>query len=343
MDAGTAHDLVDEVVVSNCLGLGGNLARLTALETGLKESVAGLTIDRQCCGGLDALLVAEALIKSGRARMVLAGGAESHSLRPACYRAVSGGYSDMPVDQAPFTPWPHRDPNMNEAAGRLARELGITKEEQDAWAVRSHQKARRSRDRLRQELASAAEADLDRDEFTRNLSLAVCGRARGICGPVTAANMAVAADGAAMCLLVPEEDAAALPRLKLIGGCTLGGDPERPGIVPVSAIRKTLGQCGLKSSALSVAEIMEAYAVQAIACARMSEIDPGIINPGGGALARGHPVGASGAVLAVRMFHELCARPDSFGLSAIAAAGGLGTAALFQSAGLNAVTSVQSQ
>ena len=334
-DAGIAPECVDEIIVGNCLGNGGNTARLVALASGLPETVAGLTIDRQCCSGLDALLIAKALIESGQAEIVLAGGVESSSLRPACFRATDSGYADRPIDQAPFTPWPDRDPGMNEAADRLAREFGISRTDQDAWAVESHRKALAAEPLLARERAPVVGGHADRDDFSRRLSLAICRRAPVVTGSVTAANMSVAADGAALCAIVSGAAAHRRGRrhVQLLHGVTIGGNPELPGIAPVGAIRQVLGKAALEPGDLAVAELMEAYAAQAIACVQETGLDPEIVNPGGGSLARGHPVGASGAVLAVRLFRELQCGKGPLGLAAIAAAGGLGTALLFKTHG----------
>jgi acetyl-CoA C-acetyltransferase len=150
-----------------------------------------------------------------------------------------------------------------------------------------------------------------------------------VTGPVTAANAAVEADAAALCLVVSDRLAASAPRaLRIAGGATRGAAPDEPGLAPVAAIAETLALAGITPGDLSAAEIMEAYAVQAIACVHQAGIDPAIVNPGGGALARGHPIGASGAILAVRLFHEV---RHGTGLAAIAAAGGIGTALLLAS------------
>ncbi|MEQ9259439.1 MAG: thiolase family protein, partial [Roseovarius sp.] len=288
--------------------------------------VGGLTIDRQCAGGLDAVLLAVALVEAGRHEMILAGGAESYSRRPLRARIPPGGGAAEPYDQAPFTPWPERDPGMAEAADALARELGIAQAEQDAWAVESHRKAQ-----ALPEARRAAEivplAGLEADAFTRALTPRLCARAPRVTGSITAANMAVAADGAGLVLVVSERAARRLntPGLALLGRASLGGDPERPGLAPVAAIGAALTEASLAPSDMSAAEIMEAFAVQAIACQRGAGLPEEIVNLAGGALARGHPIGASGAVLAVSLFHQL--RHDGGpGLAAIAAAGGLGTA-----------------
>ncbi|WP_343245473.1 hypothetical protein [Sulfitobacter faviae] len=155
-------------------------------------------------------------------------------------------------------------------------------------------------------------------------SPALCSRAKVLSGDITAANAAVAADAAAFCIVVSERVAAdlALPKVELISAATKGSIPEEPGLAPLVAIGEVFRQSGLKASGLHRAEIMEAYAVQAIACVTGAEIAPRIVNRGGGALARGHPIGASGAINAVRLWHELVARGSGTGLAAIAAAGG---------------------
>ncbi|NEY91473.1 thiolase family protein [Tabrizicola oligotrophica] len=316
-DAGLAAEAVDEVIVANALGAGGNPARRVALAAGLPERVAGLTIDRQCAGGLDAILLARALVDSGAAEVVVAGGVESYSLRPL--RAMPGADGQpVPYDQAPFTPWPARDPEMGAAAAALADRLGIAGAAQVDWAVQSHARARAVADWPE----IVALSGVTRDAFTRELTPAVAGRARVVAGSVTAATAAVAADAAALVVVVSDRTAAGRG-LRLLGGLTLGGDPEEPGLVPVAAIAAALGGLGLRPADLAMAEVMEAYAVQAMACVAGGGLDPAIVNIGGGALARGHPIGASGAILAVRLFHGLRAGK---GLAAIAAAGGLGTA-----------------
>jgi len=306
---------VDEVIVSNALGAGGNPARRVALAAGLPTRVAGLTIDRQCAGGLDAVLLARALIGSGAARIVVAGGVESFSRRPLRLRTDPDGGAAVPYDQAAFTPWPDRDPGMAQAAEALAQRLGIPRQAQDRWAVDSHARARRAD--FRAEMVEVAGQTAD--AFARDLTLPVAARAKGVMGSITAANAAVAADGAAFVVV------SAAPRgrsLRIAAGATVGADPLQPGLSPLAAIAAVGGAGGL-----AVAEVMEAYAVQAMAVVQAAGIDPVIVNPGGGALARGHPIGASGAILVVRLFHQL---QQGRGLAAIAAAGGIGSALVLE-------------
>ena len=316
-DAGIDGAQVDEVILSNALGAGGNPARRVALAAGL--GVAGLSLDRQCAGGLDAILLARALVDSGAAEVVLAGGVESYSRRPLRLATDPKGGPPVAYDQAPFTPWPDRDPDMASAAEALAQRLGITRERQELWAAQSHAKALKS--------DHSAEIvpllGVTCDAFPRQLSPALLARAPVVCGSVTAATAAVAADAAAAVLVVSDRLARGRG-LAILGGATVGGDPMEPGLAPIAAIQRIW-----HGQPLQMAEIMEAYAVQAIAVVDGAGIDPAVVNPGGGGIARGHPVGASGAVLAVRLFHGLMA---GRGLAAIAAAGGIGTALLLSTA-----------
>jgi acetyl-CoA C-acetyltransferase len=315
-DAGIDGAAVDEVILSNALGAGGNPARRVGLAAGLGH-VAGLTIDRQCAGGLDAILLARALVDSGAAQAVLAGGVESYSRRPLRLATDPDGGPPVAYDEAPFTPWPDRDPGMAEAADALARRLGISRDRQEAWALESHAKALKSG--LSPEIVPLN--GVTQDTFPRRLTPGLLARAPVVTGTITAATAAVAADAAAVCLVVSDRIARG-QGLGILDGATLGGEPMEPGTAPIAAIRAIRD-----GQPLQMAEIMEAYAVQAIALVEGAGLDPAIVNPDGGGLARGHPVGASGAILAVRLFHRLRGR----GLAAIAAAGGIGTAVLFAS------------
>ncbi|MGB5871284.1 MAG: beta-ketoacyl synthase N-terminal-like domain-containing protein, partial [Albidovulum sp.] len=153
---GLAPDDVDELVAGNALGAGGNPARLMALAAGLPERVAGLSIDRQCCSGLDALNLADSLIRSGRAQLVVAGGAESYSRRPLRLRTFANGAAPEPYEQAAFTPWPDSDPDMATSANQLAEDLGVSRAAQDRWAAISHQKALAARDAQAAEIVEIA-------------------------------------------------------------------------------------------------------------------------------------------------------------------------------------------
>lgn len=324
--AGIDPDQVDEVIVSNAIGGGGNPARLISLAAGLPESVAGLSIDRQCAGGLDALLLAKAMIESGAADVVVAGGVESYSRRPLRLRTFADGRPSEAYDQPPFAPWPNRNPDMAGAADALGTSLGITRAAQDEWAVASHQKAIAYTPTPAELVILEGQSH---DPFTRRMTPALAARAKEVCGSITAANMAVAADGAAFCVIVSEKMLRALGRngIAVLGGATKGDKPELPGIAPIVAIKAALTKTGVRIKDIDRSEVMEAFAVQAIACVQGANLDPASVNLGGGALARGHPIGASGTINAVRLFHELRAGGGK-GVAAIAAAGGIATAVI---------------
>ncbi|BCJ91478.1 acetyl-CoA acetyltransferase [Terrihabitans soli] len=330
-DAGIVPGEVEDVIFGNALYGGGNPARMAALAAGLPDTVPALTIDTQCCAGLDAVLLAAVRVEAGEADVILAGGVESFSRAPLRFVRPRGP-EEAPLEyqRPPFAPFADRDPDMIEAAAMLAKELGISRAAQEAFAIESHRKAlERNTDEI------VAVESLARDAFIRPLDPKLCARLQVIAGDaehgVTAATIAVEADAAAAVLVVSEKIARrAKHAARILGGARRGGEPERPGLAPIAAVRAALEKAGLKTGALSSAEIMEAFAVQAMACADGLGLDPKILNTGGGALARGHPIGASGAILCVRLFeNKKAAREGGFlGLAAIAAAGGLGSALL---------------
>lgn len=310
--------VADEIICANAIGPGGNPARRIALAAGLPQHVAGLTIDRQCAGGLDAVLLAAALIDSGQADFVLAGGVESFSRRPLRLMTDAEGGPPVGYDEAPFTPWPDRNPRMAEAAASLAVAQGYTRAMQEDWAARSHAKALA----VTNWPEIVPVSGIFKDAFARRLMPALMARAPVVAGSITRVTAAVAADAAAFCLIAA--DRFAKPGdLQILAGRTIGADPEQPGLAPVPAIAAALAMTGQTASQIAQAEVMEAYAAQAMACVAGAGLDPVIVNPQGGALARGHPIGASGAILAVRLFHSL---GPGVGLAAIASAGGIGTA-----------------
>ncbi len=321
VDAGLRPQDVDEVILANALGAGGNPARLAALAAGLPERVAGLSIDRQCAGGLDAILLARALVDSGAARIVVAGGAESASRRPIRMATDPDGGPAVAYDRPPFSPFSDRDPGMHEAAASLAQRLGISRDRMDAWAVESHAKALKHQKDMAVEIVALT--GVLQDAFSRSLTMALAARARAIVWDITAANAAVSADAAGF-VVVSDRPLGPNP-LQILAGATLGSAPEEPGTAPLPAMAQVLREAGLSAIDLQMAEVMEAYAAQVIACVEAAGLDPAIVNMVGGALARGHPIGASGAILAVRLFHGLVA---GYGMAAIAAAGGIGTALL---------------
>ncbi|HWV97110.1 MAG TPA: acetyl-CoA C-acyltransferase [Xanthobacteraceae bacterium] len=332
-DVDIASDAIDDVIFGNALYAGGNPARLAALRAGLPDRVPALTIDSQCCGGLDAIMMAADRIANG-ADAVIAGGVESFSRAPLrARRPRDAGEAPQPYDRPPFAPWPERDPDMIAAAAMLAAAFDIPRDRQDAFAIASHSKAM-ANPPGDSEIATLAE--LTRDAFPRALTESLCSRLPPIAGDpflgVTRATVAVEADAAAAVLVVSETMLRRLDvarPLRVVAASRCGGDPAMSGTAPIAAARNLLAARQIAPETIAVAEIMEAFAAQAIACAEGIGIAESALNRGGGGLARGHPIGASGAILAVRLWHEMQREaPGALGLAAIAAAGGLGSALL---------------
>lgn len=328
-------DRIDSVVMGNALYGGGNPARMAALLAGLPVTVPALTIDSQCCSGMDAIAHGVHRILAGTDHVVIAGGLESWSRSPQRFiRPLDEHAPVVEYSRPPFSPWPERDPDMLDSVAELASMHAVDRQSQETFAMRSHQKSMTARQRM---MASeiVAISGIDLDQFTRVLSLGLCKRLPVLAGNeahgLTTATVAVEADAAATVLIVSETVLQSLSLswrpMRVSGVVATGSDPATPALAPVSACRKLIGWAGLTAKDIEVAEVMEAFAVQAMLCIDMIGLDPAKTNCGGGGLSRGHPVGASGAINVVRLWHELQTREAGrIGLATIAAAGGLGSA-----------------
>lgn len=329
---------IDHILLGNGLSGGGNVARLVGLAAGLPESVPALTLDSQCCGGMDAVQMATHMIGAGAVQMVLAGGVESYSTAPRRIARGLNGAPDREYQRPAFAPDPAQDPDMLAAAAGLATARGIDRGTQESFAMASHQKASAAMEQMDNEIVTIN--GISRDTFTRQLNAKLCAKLPVLAGDaetgLTAATIAVEADAAGLCLIVSETVLKTHPRLqdravRICGGLSKGSDPAMPALAPTPAIQKLLYQLGLVATDLAVVEMMEAFGVQAIACLQDAGLPLDRTNLGGGALARGHPIGASGAINLVRLFHELQhTETGAFGLAAIAGAGGLGSAMVMQ-------------
>lgn len=328
---------VAEVVLGNCMGPGGNLARVASLAAGLPDTVPGLTVDRQCGSGLAAIDIATALVRSG-ARIVLAGGVESASTAPWRSWPPVAGNDPVRYERAPFAPAWVGDPDMGLAADLLAEESDVGRARQDAYAARSHACAIAARESGAYVDEIVAVAGYRTDDRPRpGLTSERLGRlppAFRPAGTVTAGNSCGVSDGAAAVALVDARTHAALgtPGLRVLATATAGVDPNRPGRGIVPATRMVLAKAGLTLADLDVVELNEAFAGQVLACCDELGLDPARVCTEGGALALGHPWGASGAVLVVRLFSQLVThRRGRYGLAAIAVGGGQGVAMLVES------------
>jgi acetyl-CoA C-acetyltransferase len=325
---------VDEVVLGNCMGPGGDVARVAALQAGL--AVPALTVDRQCASGLAAITTAVARLRS-EAGTVLAGGVESASTAPWRFWPPIDGGEPVRYERAPFAPAAVGDPDMGLANDLFADERGISREAQDEYAARSHARAvaAQRNGRLTEEIVPVGDVvrdDRPRDGLTRErLSRLRPAFREG--GTVTAGNSCGINDGAAAVALVDAGswERSRAPGLRVIGTATAAVDPNRPGQALVPATLAALDRARLSLDDLDVVELNEAFAGQVLACCAELGLAPERVCPDGGALALGHPWGASGAVLVVRLFSQLVRRRQGrYGLAAVAAGGGQGVAVVVE-------------
>ncbi|SFR75013.1 acetyl-CoA C-acetyltransferase [Agromyces sp. CF514] len=327
---------IDDVVLGNCMGPGGDVARVAALRAGLGDEVPGVTVDRQCGSGLDAVLQAASRVKAGDARLVLAGGAESASTAPHRTWPESGER----YTRAPFAPPGLPDPDMGPAADHLAAVRGITRARQDAWAARSHRLAASARDSGVFDAELVPVDGVDRDDRPR-ASLAVERLARfapafssAPDATVTAGNSCGFSDGAAAMAVTTEQVARelGLPAMRIRAVAVAGGDPALPGLGAAPAARAALARAGLDARDLGFVEITEAFAAQVLAVSDELGLDERLISGDGGAIALGHPWGASGAVLLVRIAARMAAASDDDrpGLAACSIGGGQGVAMIVE-------------
>lgn len=352
---------VDDVVLGNATGGGGNVARLAALTAGLPDNVPGLTVDRQCGSGLEAVILAARLVQAGAGETYLAGGVESTSTAPARAHRRGDGSLEF-FDRAQFAPLESGDPDAGIAAENVARHYGITRERQDAYALQSHARAVRAAaaGRFSDELLPLAGLDADQGPRAR-LTPALLARFPAVFvdgGTVTAGNSCPYSDGAAVAVVTSlgraRRMAASLARQR--GGDQAGGavrglvfrdsavagnDPNLLGAGAAHAMEKLMAATGIGTEHLqnSLIEFNEAFAAQVLAVADVLGLDPAQFNHDGGALALGHPYGASGAVLVTRLLAQVrhgaaragvdvAAGRDAFAM--ISVAGGIGLAAHFR-------------
>jgi acetyl-CoA C-acetyltransferase len=343
--AGLEAACVDAVLLGNALGAGGNPARLLALHAGLPERCAAYTVDTQCCAGLDAVALGVGLIASGQAEVVVAGGAESWSRSPLrLNRPLHADEAPVPFDRPAFAPTPEQDPDMLLSAARYAAAQGYTRSQQEAFALQSHQRAVAHQADIASEIVPIA--GVMHDSYPRLIEAARAARmpvvtqsdaldqAAGQAFALSALTISGQSDGAALVLVMSP---AAANRLKVqapaawVAHASVGAAPQTPLLAAELAAHAVLRRAGLdNASRLQSVELHDAFAVQGLSFAEGLGLSPEQLNPRGGGLARGHPIGASAAVALVRLLANL--QRDSGdgaqGLVAVAGAGGLGSAAV---------------
>jgi acetyl-CoA acyltransferase len=342
--------LVDDVVIGCAMPeaeQGLNVARIASLRAGVPHTAAAVTVNRFCASGLEAIANAADRIRSGAAEVVLAGGTESMSLVPM------GGHKVAP-NPGLVASYPDVYLTTGLVAENHAREHGLSREAQDAYALESHRRAVAAQDagRFADEIvpvttsrvsasgsgALAAETiTLSTDEGPRRdtsiEALAKLRPAFHVRGTVTAGNASQMSDGAAAAVVMSGTRAVSLglqPLARFVAYATAGVEPERFGIGPVPAVRKVLTRAGLTLADIDLIELNEAFASQVLACAHDLELDLAKVNVNGGAIALGHPLGCTGAKLTATLLHELRRRGGRYGIVTMCVGGGMGAAAVFE-------------
>jgi acetyl-CoA acyltransferase len=325
---------------------GMNVARIASLRAGLPVEVSAVTINRFCSSGLQAIAMAAERIMSGAAEVMVAGGTESMTMIPM------GGSKISP------NPWlvdhyPDSYLSMGLTAERVATRFGITREQCDQFSLRSHQKALAAIAAGKFEDETVAvpvtfttpngskpkkqEINFKVDEGPRAdtsiEALAALKAAFHIKGVSTAGNSSQMSDGAAAAIVMSADRAKALgitPLARYVSFATAGYKPEEMGLGPVFAIPKALKLAGLKLEDIEVIELNEAFAAQSLAVIQEAKIDPDRVNPNGGAIALGHPLGCTGAKLTATIIRELKRRKARYGLVTMCVGGGMGAAGIFE-------------
>ena len=325
---------------------GMNVARIASLRAGLPVEVSALTINRFCSSGLQAIAMAAERIMTGGAEVIVAGGTESMSMIPM------GGHKISP------NPWlvdhyPDSYLSMGLTAERVAQRIGITREAADEFSLRSHQKAlaaiqagkfddevvsvpvsfstpngsKPKRQEIVFKLDEGPRADTSLEAL---LALKPAFHAKGM---VTAGNSSQMSDGAAAAVVMSAERAHTLgikPLARYIAFATAGYKPEEMGLGPVFAIPKALKMAGLKLSDIDVIELNEAFAAQSLGVIKEAGLDPEKVNPNGGAIALGHPLGCTGAKLTASVIREMKRRNARYGMVTMCVGGGMGAAGIFE-------------
>jgi acetyl-CoA acyltransferase len=325
---------------------GMNVARIASLRAGLPLETSAMTINRFCSSGLQAIAMAAERIGSGASEAIVAGGTESMSMIPM------GGHKISP------NPWlvdhyPDAYLSMGLTAERLAQRFGITREQADEFSLRSHQKAlaairaekfeaetvavpvtfsspNGSKPKKQEILFKIDEGPRVDTSLEALLTLKPAFHAKGT---VTAGNASQMSDGAAASVVISAERAKALgiqPLARYVSFATAGYKPEEMGLGPVFAIPKALKLAGLKLSDIDVIELNEAFAAQALAVIHEAGLDPERVNPNGGAIALGHPLGCTGAKLTATLIRELKRRNARYGMVTMCVGGGMGAAGIFE-------------
>ena len=360
--AGVDPALVDDVYFGDTNQAGEdnrNVARMAALLAGLPPTVPGATVNRLCASGLEAINCAARMIESGAGDIMVAGGVESMSRAPYVLSKADQAFGREQQIFDTTIGWRFVNPrlaamyppiSLGETAENVARAHGVPRADQDAFALASQQKwaAAHAAGRFRDEIAPVEIPQgkkppivFDTDEHPRpdttldKLAALKPAFSKAADATVTAGNSSGINDGAAALVLVEESRAKALglkPLAYVGASASAGVDPAHMGIGPVPAVQKLLARTGVAAESIDLVELNEAFAAQAVACVRGLALDPTRVNVNGGAIALGHPLGASGARIVVTLVHEMNRRGAKRGLASLCVGVGQGLATMFEGA-----------
>src|SRR5580765_8203611 len=346
IDAGEIDDVILGCAMPEA-EQGMNVARIASLRAGIPVGASAVTVNRFCSSGLQAIAYAAERIMCGSASVIVAGGAESMSLVPM------GGHKIAP-NPTLIDRYPDVYLSTGLVAENHARESGISRAEQDAFALRSHQRALAAIDggRFTDEIVPVTATFVDQTENSKPKTkkitfsvdegprrdtspeaLAKLRPAFHAAGSVTAGNSSQTSDGAAAVIVTSAARARELglaPMARFVTFATAGVEPERFGIGPVPAIRKVLKLAGLRLDQIDLIELNEAFAAQVLACLKELPIDPDRLNVNGGAIALGHPLGCTGAKLTTTLLYEMKRRKARYGMVTMCVGGGMGAAGIFE-------------
>lgn len=346
--AGISPEMIDDVIFGNVLSGGGNIARLTALQTGLSLELPGLTVDRQCGSGINAINLAAQAIRSGDGDVFIAGGTESMSRAPYLMDRPEKPYSSSPPSfrKSQLSPKEIGDPPMGITAENLVKKYNISRLEQDEFSLRSQQRMSAAMEAgyfdeqivpINIPVRKGEPIVFKTDEHPRpqttleGLSKLQPAFLQG--GTVTAGNSSGLNDAASALVIMSREkaDELGLTPLAVVRQYAVAGvDPNIMGIGPVPAVRKVMEKSGLSLEDMDLIEINEAFAAQVLACNRELNMDMDKVNVNGGAIAHGHPLGATGAILATKAVYELKRRGGQYALLTACIGGGQGIATILE-------------
>jgi len=351
--AGIAPEQVDEVLFGNVLtaAMGQNPARQAAVHAGIPYSVPALTVNNVCGSGLKTVNMAAALIEAGEADIIMAGGMENMSMAPYAMTKARFGYRmnnatmiDTMVNDALWDVF--NDYHMGITAENVAEEYGITREMQDEFSAWSQQKCEAARKagkfdaeivdvpvKVKKDTVMFNKDEGPRDGVTVESIAKLRPAFRPEGGTVTAANASGINDGAAAIIVMSAEKAKELgvkPMAKWVGGASAGVDPAVMGVGPASSTKKLFEKTGLRINQMDLIEANEAFAAQSLAVGKLLNWNPEKVNVNGGAIALGHPVGASGCRILVTLLYEMQRRGSKYGLATLCVGGGMGVSTIVE-------------